>query len=76
MKASSPSGDFEVLIKGASIERDFVILNARMGVWDSRIYLSISNLWRITTIFICPSFLLLLKLSLRFLFGKNKDNKD
>jgi uncharacterized membrane protein len=69
VKVSSPSGDFEVLIKRASIERDFIVLKAQIGVWDSKIYFSIGELWSVATILFLPFIVLLLKLTLRFLFG-------
>lgn len=65
MRVSAPSGDFEVSLKDASIEKDFVVLKAQVGIWDSDIYFSIQDLWRITKIFFRPSFLLLLKQFLR-----------
>ena len=70
MKVSSPAGDFEIVIKGAGTEGDFVVLNGQMGVWDSKIYLSPSDLRLFASILIRPSILLfLLKLPLRFLKG-------
>ena len=75
MKVSSPSGDFEVLIKNASVEGDFVCLEAQVGVWESLIYLGSRDAWHLTKIFLRPSVLfLLLKLSLKFLLGQNKTN--
>ncbi len=66
MKVSSPAGDFEIVIKGAGIEEDFVVLKGQMGVWDSKIYLSPSDLWLFASILLRPSILLfLLKLPLR-----------
>ena len=73
MKVSSPSGDFEVIIKEAGVEGDFVTLKAQIGVWESVIYLGSSDLWRFTKIFLRPSVLLLLiKLSLKSLLGQKK----
>jgi hypothetical protein len=72
VKVSGPSGDFELLIKGAGIERDFVVLKAQVGIWDSKIYFSISDIWSVASVSVCPTVLLLLKLSLRFLLGKGK----
>lgn len=73
MKVSAPSGDFEVLIKDARAEEDSVCLKAQVGVWDSLIFLDSSDLWGLTKMLLQPSvILLLLKLSLKFLMGKNK----
>lgn len=72
MKVSSPAGDFEIVIKGAGTEGDSVVLKGQMGVWDSKIYLSPSDLWLFASILIRPSILLfLLKLPLRFLKSKS-----
>jgi hypothetical protein len=66
LKVSSPAGDFEIVIKGAGIEEDFVVLKGQMGVWDSKIYLSPNDLWLFASILLRPSILLfLLKLPLR-----------
>ncbi len=77
MKVSSPAGDFEIVIKDAGTEGDFVVLNGQMGIWDSKIYLSPSDLRLFASILIHPSILLfLLKLPLRFLKGsQDKVNK-
>jgi hypothetical protein len=78
LKVSSPAGDFEIVIKGAGIEGDFVVLKGQMGVWDSKIYLSPSDLWLFASILLRPSILLfLLKLPLRpFLKGsRSKGDK-
>ncbi len=66
MRVSSPAGDFEIVVKDAGIEEDFVVLKGQMGVWDSKIYLSPGDLWLFTSILLRPSILLfLLKLPLR-----------
>jgi hypothetical protein len=71
VKVSSPAGDFEIAVKDAGTEGDFVVLKGQMGVWDSKIYLSPSDLWLFASMLIRPSILLfLLKLPLRFLQGK------
>ena len=77
MKVSSPAGDFEIVVKDAGTEGDFIVLKGQMGVWDSKIYLSPSDLWLFASILLRPSILLfLLKLPLRFLKGsQNKVNK-
>ncbi len=77
MKVSSPAGDFEIVVKDAGTEGDFVVLKGQMGVWDSKIYLSPSDLWLFASFLLRPSILLfLLKLPLRFLKGsQNKVNK-
>jgi hypothetical protein len=73
LKVSAPSGDFEVLIINARAEGDSVCLKAQVGVWDSLIFLNSSDLWSLTRMLLQPSvILLLLKLSLKSLMGKNK----
>lgn len=73
MKVSSPSGDFEVMVKDAGVEGDSVTLKAQIGVWESVIYLGSSDLWRLTKMFLRPPILLLLlRLSLRSLLRQRK----
>ncbi len=73
MKVSSPSGDFEVMVKDASVEGDSVTLKAQIGVWESVIYLGSSDLWRLIKMFLRPPILLLLlRLSLRSLLRQRK----
>jgi len=77
LKVSSPAGDFEIVVKDAGTEGDFIVLKGQMGVWDSKIYLSPGDLWLFASFLLRPSILLfLLKLPLRFLKGsQNKVNK-
>lgn len=71
LKVSSPAGDFEIVVKDAGTEGDFVVLKGQMGVWDSKIYLGPGDLWLFASFLLRPSILLfLLKLPLRFLKGK------
>jgi hypothetical protein len=73
LRVASPAGDFEILVKDADIEGDFVILKGQMGVWDSKIYLSPSDLWLFTSILLRPSVVLfLLKLPFRLLLKRSK----
>ncbi len=75
MKVSSPSGDFEVLIKDAVVEGDFVALKGKVGIWESVIYVGSDDLWRLTKIFLRPPVLfLLLKLSLKFFTSSKNSN--
>lgn len=75
MKVVSPAGDFEILIKEAGVEGNSVIIKGQMGVWDSKIYLSPSDLWLFVSIFLRPSVLLfLLQLPFRILFRHNRQD--
>ena len=80
MKVSSPAGDFEILVKDSSVEGDYVVLQGQMGVWDSKIYMSASDILLFTSMFLRPTVLLfLIKLPFKYLFGrevKNKQEKD
>ena len=68
MKVSTTAGDFEISIEDASVEGDFVVLKGKMGVWDSKTYLSVGDLWFLTTILLRPSVMsLLLKTPFRLL---------
>ncbi|MBI4228478.1 MAG: hypothetical protein HY693_02025 [Deltaproteobacteria bacterium] len=81
MKVKSPAGDFEFVVKDSSVEGDFVVLKGQMGVWDSKIYLSPSDIWLFVSIFLRPAVLaFLVKLPFRYLFGpdakRKEDNED
>lgn len=72
MRVSSPAGDFEILVKDAGVEGEFVVLKGQIGVWDSKIYLSPNDLWLFASILFRPSILLfLLKLPFRSLFKRS-----
>lgn len=69
MKVVSPAGDFEIIIKEAGIEDDSIVIKGQMGIWDSKIYLSASDLWLFVSIFFRPSVLFfLIKLPFRLFF--------
>ncbi len=69
MKVVSPAGDFEITIKDAVVEKEFVILRGQVGVWDSKIYLRPSDLWLFISIVLRPSIIaFILKLPFRILF--------
>ena len=80
MKVISPAGEFDFIVKGSSVEGNFVVLKGQMGVWDSKIYLSPGDIWLFVSIFLRPAVLgFLLKLPLRYFFGndvKKRDDKD
>ena len=66
MKVSSEAGDFDITVKEASVEGEFVVLTGQMGVWDSKIYMTPADLWKFTSIFLSPSVILyILKLPFR-----------
>lgn len=76
MKVSGPAGDFEIAVKDAGIEGDFVVLKGQIGIWDSKIYLSLSDLWQFTSILTRPSILLfLLKLPFRLFIKRVRIGK-
>ncbi|MDA2919931.1 hypothetical protein MYX76_10630 [Desulfobacterota bacterium AH_259_B03_O07] len=75
MKVSTPSGDLEVSIIGASVEGNFIVLKVQIGVWNPKIYLTKDDLWSFFSILLRPSVLLyFLMLPFRFLFRRNKNN--
>ena len=70
MKVVSPAGDFEIIIKDATVRGDHVVLNGEMGVWDSEIFLTPSDIWQFTSIFLKPSVLLyIIKAPFKSLLG-------
>ncbi|HEX3036927.1 MAG TPA: hypothetical protein VHT73_17710 [Thermodesulfobacteriota bacterium] len=75
MRVTTTAGDFEILLEDATVEGDYIVLKGKMGVWDSKTYLSAGELWLFTSLFLRPSVLLfLLKLPFRSLFG-HKDKE-
>ncbi len=81
MKVISPAGEFDFIVKGSSVEGNFVVLKGQMGVWDSKIYLSPGDIWLFVSMFFRPAvFAFLIMLPFRYLFGhdaeKEKDKED
>ena len=73
MKVTSPAGDFEIKVKDSSVEGDFVVLSGQMGVWDSKIYLTPSDLWQFTSVFLRPSVILfILKMPFKSILGSGR----
>lgn len=77
MKVSSDAGDFEITIKDASVEGDFVVITGQMGVWDTHIYMTPQDIWKFISIFLRPAVILyLLKIPFRSLFRSSSDTED
>ncbi len=77
MKVSSDAGDFDITIKDAFVEGDFVVITGQMGVWDSHIYMTPQDIWKFTSIFLRPAVILyMLKIPFRSLFGSSSKTKD
>ncbi len=75
MKVYSTSGAFDIVIKVASIEKNFIVINAQMGVWDSNVYLSPEDFRILFSFLLRPSFILyLLKLSFLLILGRKMKN--
>ncbi|MGH7800652.1 MAG: hypothetical protein ACREOW_08485 [Thermodesulfobacteriota bacterium] len=76
MKVVSPAGEFEITIKDAGVDGEFVVLKGQMGVWDSKIYLCPSDLWLFISIFLRPSIIaFILKLPFRILFKRSPSGR-
>ncbi len=72
MKVVTTAGDFEITIKESSVEEDYIVLTGQMGVWDSKIYLDLSDVWFFTSLFLKPSVLMfIVKQPFKSLFGKS-----
>ena len=70
MKVVSPAGDFEITVHESSVEDDRIVIKGQMGVWDSKIYMSSSDVLQIGKIFLNPSVILyLLKAPFKSLMG-------
>ncbi|MEM7009802.1 MAG: hypothetical protein AAF462_11780 [Thermodesulfobacteriota bacterium] len=77
MRVSSDAGDFDITVKDASVEGEFVVITGQMGVWDSQIYMTPSDIWKFTSIFLRPSVILyMLKIPFRSLFGSSSSSED
>ncbi len=73
MKVYTQSGIFEISVKGVGVEKDGVVLNAQMGVWNASIVLSDDDLWFFVRVFFRASILFkVLKLPFRSLFKNSK----
>ena len=76
MKVISPAGEFDFIVKGSSVEGNFVVLKGQMGVWDSKIYLSPGDIWLFVSLFFRPAvFAFLVKLPFRHLFGHDAEKE-
>ncbi|MCH6576173.1 MAG: hypothetical protein IH795_13415 [Bacteroidetes bacterium] len=72
MKVVTTAGDFEITVKESSVEEDYIVLTGQMGVWDSKIYLDLSDVWFFTSLFLKPSVLMfIVKQPFKSLFGKS-----
>lgn len=77
MKVVSPAGEFDFKVNDSAVEEEHVVLSGQMGVWDSKIYLTPSDIWLFTSIFLRPSVILfILKLPFKYLFGSKRDNSQ
>jgi hypothetical protein len=70
MKVVSPAGDFEITVNDSMIEDDKIVIMGQMGVWDSKIYMSTSDVLQFGKIFLNPAVILyLIKAPFKSLFG-------
>ena len=77
MKVSSDAGDFDITVKDATVEGDFVVITGQMGVWDSHIYMTPHDIWKFTSFFLKPAVLLyLIKIPFRSILGSSSKNED
>ncbi|MCK5391198.1 MAG: hypothetical protein KAJ31_02110 [Deltaproteobacteria bacterium] len=77
MKLYGPAGDLEIHIKGVTVRREFVILNAEMGVWQNTILIDSSDIRLLVPIFFRFSVLLfIIKAYIRSIFGKDKNSNS
>ena len=77
MRVSSDAGDFDITVKDAFVEGDFVVLTGQMGIWDSKIYMTPGDIWQFTSIFLRPAVILyLLKIPFRSPFRSSSDTED
>ncbi len=70
MKVVSPAGHFEITVHESAVEDDRIVIKGQMGVWDSKIYMSPSDVLQFGKIFLNPSVILyLLKAPFKSLMG-------
>lgn len=76
MKLFGPAGNLEIQIKDVTVRKDFVILNAEMGVWQNTIVMDSSDIRLLVPIFFrLPVVLFIIKACIRSIFGKDKSSK-
>lgn len=67
----SPAGDFEIKLKEARVEGGHIVIRGELGVWDSKIYMTHRDLFKVISIMLQPSVLwFLLKLPFERLLGR------
>jgi hypothetical protein len=70
MKVVSPAGDFEITVNESAVEDDKIVIKGQMGVWDSKIYMSPTEVLQFGKIFLNPSVILyLIKAPFKSLMG-------
>lgn len=70
MKVVSPAGDFEITVNESMIEDDKIVIMGQMGVWDSKIYMSTSDVLQFGKMFLNTAVILyLIKAPFKSLFG-------
>lgn len=58
MKVISPAGEFEIKVSEANVEGKHVVIKGQMGVWDSKIYITPSDLYKLVSIIARPRVML------------------
>ncbi len=76
MKLYGPAGNLEIRIKGVTVRKDLLILNAEMGVWQNTLLMDSSDIRLLVPMFFRFSVLLfIIKSYIRSIFGKDKNSK-
>lgn len=58
MKVSSPAGDLDVAIHGYSIEKDKVVFDAAVGVWEVKVNLGLRDFKLFLSVLFNPKIML------------------
>ena len=70
MKVVSPAGDFEITVNDSMVEEDKIVIKGQMGVWDSKIYMTPTDVLQFGKIFLNPSVIFyLIKAPFKSLMG-------
>lgn len=57
----TPSGELGILMRSISVEGRFLVLEVQMGVWSSKLYFGLGDIFYLIKVFAVPFFLVLLR---------------
>ncbi|GBD39093.1 hypothetical protein HRbin37_01359 [bacterium HR37] len=70
IRVLTPSGELGILMRDIRVEGKFLVLEVQMGVWSSKLYFGLGDIFYLIKVFSAPFFLVLLRTFLSYLpFG-------